>query len=86
MGESAGIDDRPLHQASRLMQPINQFVLGIRLEKRQFNGLAIDLRSQRLLDIRQRLCAVDLWLSRAQQVEIRAVQYQYLLCHRHTHA
>lgn len=78
----AGIQDQDAGRFRRLLYPIDEFALAIRLPER---NLCLWRSSHHtLMNIIQRLMAINLWLARAEQVEVWAVEDINLLRHCHT--
>ncbi len=79
MSVGPGIEDQNIGALRRLLNPVNQFAFRIGLAKSDLCVWRSILHT--LVDILQRLIAIYLRLTRAEQVEIWAVQDKNLLCH-----
>ncbi len=73
VGEAPRIDDDSIRRFTRLLNPVNDPAFVIRLEKAAFKAKLARQPCAILLNVRQRLAAIDFRLAQAQQVEVRAV-------------
>jgi hypothetical protein len=74
MGEGTGVDDDADGLLTGLVDPVDDLVFAVRLVEAD---LEVELLAQRpagILDIGQRLRAVDVRLALAEQVQVRAVE------------
>jgi len=84
MRESGGIDQDEVHAfAARGMNPFDEFVFGVRLQVQQMMSRIAGSLLQILVDLRQRYCAIDTGLARAEHIQIRAVEDQKR-CHEYS--
>ena len=72
--KAAGIDDDAGGRLARLVDPVDDLVLAVRLVESDLEAEFARHRPAVALDVGQRLVAVDVRLALAEQVEVRTVQ------------
>ena len=82
MGEGGGIDDEAGDGLARLVDPIDQLMLGVALFEIEAEAKLGRQRPALRLDIRQGLVAVDMRLALAEQIQVRPVEDQNCRSHR----
>ena len=70
----ARIDQNSVALFPRILNPINQLTFVIALQKVDFQAMLRPKIAARLLDLRQCLFPVNLWLTSTKQIQIRTIQ------------
>src|SRR5215467_2501547 len=73
VGESAGIDDHAGGSRRLFLQEVDDLALAVALEERQFNFQLRGVRLHEVVEVGERLRAVNVRLALAEQVEVRPV-------------
>ncbi len=76
--ERAGVDDDEAHRlVPGRMDPLDQRVLGVALERRELVTRALGRRVETGIDVGEGVAAVHLRLARAEQVQVRPMNHEY---------
>src|ERR1035437_5790602 len=85
VSQAAGIDHNCVHTLGfGSLDAVNQDTFMIALEANQHCASFDSLRRGGILDICQRICSVDFRFTSAEQIQVRAIQQEDILCHRDT--
>lgn len=76
MGESSWIDDDAVLVAARGMQPVNEMPLVVALVAFNRDTQLLSQRGERVVDLYQRGRAINHWLPRPEEIQVRTVEYQ----------